>query len=158
MKCLAALSIFALLLAAPASGAADAQATSSPVSKVLEMLSGLQAKIIAEGKDAQKAYDEFSEWCEDRSKELGFEIKTWKAEVADLKATILEATTCLDQSGAKIEELSAAIATDEADAKAADEIRGKEQAAFAAEEKDLMEIIDMLERAISILEQEMSKG
>merc|ERR1719473_487857 len=129
----------ALLAASPVLGEADAQ-TTNPVSKVLEMLSDLQAKIIAEGKDAQKAYDEFSEFCEDRSKELGFEIKTGKAEVASLKATILEATTCVEANGEKIEKLTSGIATDEADAKAATEIRDKEQAAFAAEEKELVEI------------------
>jgi len=48
----------------------------------------LQAKVIGEGEEAQKAYDEYSEWCEDRSTNLGFEIKTGKANVAELQATI----------------------------------------------------------------------
>merc|ERR1719473_2518760 len=125
----------ALLAASPVLGEADAQ-TTNPVSKVLEMLSDLQAKIIAEGKDAQKAYDEFSEFCEDRSKELGFSIKTGKAEVASLKAVILESTTCVEAAGEKIEKLSSGIATDEADAKAATEIREKEKTNFAAEEEE----------------------
>merc|ERR1719158_2082848 len=122
------------------------------------MISDLQAKIIAEGKDAQKVYDEFSEFCEDRSRELGFEIKTGKAEVKDLEAAIEKEAATAESLTAKIEELSSAIATDEADLKAATDIRNKEQAAFEAEEKELIDVIGTLERAIGILEKEMSKS
>merc|ERR1719333_1338576 len=101
---------------------ANADAT-NPIQKVLEMISDLQTKIIGEGEAAQKVYEEFSEWCEERSKTLSFEIKTGKAEVADLKAAIAYEASVIASLTAKIEELSAAIATDEADLKAATEIR-----------------------------------
>ena len=42
------------------------------------------------------------------------------------------------------------VSTDEADRKAATEIREKEAVAFSAEEKDLVEAIDTLERTIGI--------
>merc|ERR1719399_681185 len=64
----------------------------------------------------------------------------------------------MDECSTKIDELTGKIATDEADLKAATEIRAKEEAAFAAEEKELMDIVDTLERAIAILEREMKKG
>merc|ERR1719502_1907085 len=92
-----------------------AHAAGSPVSKVFQMLGDLQAKIIAEGTAAQKAFDEFTEWCEDRSKNVGFEIKTAKAEIADLKATIEKETSTASSLSTKIEELSGSIAKDEAD-------------------------------------------
>merc|ERR1719281_158926 len=132
--------VFALcvFLSAPSVQAAN------PIQKVIQMLSDLQAKIIKEGQEAAKVYDEFAEWCEDRSKDLMFEIKTGKGEVAALKA--------------EIEELAAGIAVDEKDLAAAREIRAKEAADFAAEEKDLMETIDVLHRAITILEREMEKS
>merc|ERR1719428_1825618 len=57
----------------------------------------------------------------------------------------------------KIEELAAELALDEADLKAATEIRTKEEADFSAEEKELMEVIDTLARATAILEREMAK-
>merc|ERR1719428_1665560 len=57
----------------------------------------------------------------------------------------------------KIEELAAELALDEADLKAATEIRAKEQADFSAEEKELMEVIDTLKRATAILQREMAK-
>merc|ERR1719247_2223074 len=120
------------------------------------MISDLQTKIIGEGKDAQKAYDEYAEWCEDRSKNLGFEIKTGKANVEELKATIEEETSSAAALSTKIEELSNDIKTDESDLAAATSIREKEAADFAAEEKELTEVISMLEHATSILEKEMA--
>merc|ERR1719316_1929459 len=96
---------------------ANAQ-TTNPIAKVVQMISDLEAKVIGEGEQAHKIYAEFSEWCEDRSREVGFEIKTGKAEVADLKATIDQQSALIGSLNAKIEELSASIATDEADLKA----------------------------------------
>merc|ERR1719262_1735914 len=109
-------------------------AESSPISKVLEMLADLEGKIIKEGEAAQKEYAEYAEWCEDKSKDLQYEIKTGKAQVADLKATIAKESSTIEELTAKIEDLAAKIATAEADLKAATEIRAKEAASFAAEE------------------------
>jgi len=130
----------------------------NPIEKVIQMMSDLEAKIIGEGKEAQKTYDEFAEWCEDRSKDLQFEIKTGKANAADLAATIQKETANAEELTAKIEDLSADIAADEAELKEATAIREKENAAFVAEEKELKEVIDMLQRAVAILEKEMGGG
>merc|ERR1719478_1037811 len=145
--------MFLVFLALSVAGANQA----SPIDKILEMISDLQAKVIAEGSDAQKAYDEFAEWCEDRSKQVGFEIKTGKAEVEELKATIEAETSASAALETKIEELSNDIKTDEADLDAATKIREKEAADFAAEEKELT-VISMLERATGILSKEMAKS
>merc|ERR1719261_1812921 len=94
--------------------AAPASATeTNPVAKVLDMISGLEAKIIGEGEEAQKAYDEFSEWCEDGSKNLQFEIKTGKSNIESLNAAIAEESANIAAQTAKIEELAEGIATDE---------------------------------------------
>jgi len=130
----------------------------NPIEKIIEMIGDLETKIIAEGEAAQKTYEEFSEWCEDTSKDLMFEIKTGKGEVADLKATIEKESANIQVQDSKIEELAGSIATDEADLKAATEIRNKEQATFQAEETDLVETVDILERAIGIIEKEMNGG
>jgi hypothetical protein len=135
------------------------QATlATPIEKVVQMLGDLETKIIGEGTDAQKVYDEYSEFCEDRSKNVGFEIKTGQAEVKDLEAAIANEAAKSESLTAKIEDFASAISVDEADLKAATEIRAKEQAAFEAEEKELVEVIGTLERAIGILEKEMAKG
>merc|ERR1719199_1709218 len=144
---------FAFLAVSPASAV-----EANPIEKIIEMISDLQAKVIGEGKDAQSTYDEFSEWCEDRSTKLGFEIKTGKAQVAELQATIEEEGATIGALGSKIEELGNDIQTDEADLAAATKIREKEAADFAAEEKELTTVISMLERATGILSKEMAKS
>jgi len=137
-------------------GVAHASST-DPIQKVIQMVGDLQAKILSEGNDAQKVYDEFAEFCEDRSREVGFEIKTGKQGVKDLEATIANEAATIESLNAKIEELASGIATDEADLKAATDIRTKEQGAFEAEEKELIDVIGTLARAVGIIEKEMAK-
>jgi len=129
----------------------------SPITKVLQLMSDMQTKIIGEGEAAHTIYSEFAEMCEERSKNLQFEIKTGKGEVADLKASISEETAITESLDTKVEELTASISTDEGDLAAATKIRAKENADFIAEEKELSEVIDALQRAIGILEKEMAK-
>jgi len=130
----------------------------SPIAKVIQMISNLQSKVIGEGDVAQKEYDEFAEWCEEQSKNLQFEIKTGKSTVEELKATIESETAKISELTSKIEDLAAEITKDEADLKAATDIRKKEEADFVAEEKELVDTIDTLSRALQILEREMAKG
>merc|ERR1719215_1497948 len=122
------------------------------------MISDLQAKILKEGEGAQKVYEEFSEWCEERSTTLAHEIKTGKAEVAELKAAIAKEASRAGSLGAKVEKLAGELSIDEADLKAATEIRAKEHDAFLAEEKELTETTDVVRRAVGILEREMKGG
>merc|ERR1719395_305825 len=140
MRSVAMMFLMALVVAPAAATQAN------PIEKILEMIADLQAKVISEGEDAQKVYDEYAEFCEDRSTHLGFEIKTGKANVAELKATIEEETSTIAALETKIEELSNDIKSNEADLKAATEIRTKENADFVAEEKELTTVINMLER------------
>jgi len=130
----------------------------SPIAKIIQMISDLQAKILAEGAESQRIYEEFAEFCEHRSKDLQYDIKTGKDEKAELEATIAKEDAKAGALSEKIDELAGAIATDEADLKKATEIREKEYADFSAEEKELLEVIDMIKRAIGILEREMAKS
>jgi hypothetical protein len=134
-----------------------ASANLSPIEQVLSMISDLEKKVIGEGDVAQKAYDEYAEWCEDRSRNLGFEIKTGQSDAAELKASIEAETAESAALETKIEELSNDINVDEADLTAATKIRDQEGADFAAEEKELTEVISMLDRATAILTREMAK-
>jgi len=138
--------------------ASASAAQANPIEKILQMIGDLQTKVIGEGTEAQKVYDEHAEWCEDRSKNLGFEIKTGTANVAELQATIQAETSTIAALETKIEELSSDIQADEADLAAATTIRGTEAADFSAEEKELTTVISMLERATGILSKEMAGG
>merc|ERR1719181_223720 len=93
-------------------------AHANPIQKVIAMLDDLEAKIIREGEVAQKNFNEFSEFCDDHSKNLGHEIETAKNEVADLKAKIEEETSTIASLTNKIEKLGSEISTDQGDLKA----------------------------------------
>jgi chromosome segregation ATPase len=133
-------------------------ATSNPLSKVIELMDALTAKIVKEGEEHEKAYHEYFEWCEDFSRETGFEIKTLTARKGKLEAAIAQASSNIDSSATAIEELAAAIATAEKELNDATLIREKEHADFAASEAELVEAIDTLTRAIAVLEREMQKN
>merc|ERR1740116_125039 len=81
----------------------------SPIAKIIQMISDLQAKILAEGAQSQKVYEEFAEYCEHRSKDLQYEIKTGKDEKAELEATIAKEDAKSGALGEKIDELAGAI-------------------------------------------------
>lgn len=135
-----------------------AVSNAAPIDKVITLIGELEQKIIAEGEAAHKVYAEFSEWCEDTSKNVQYEIKTGKSDVDSLKATIAKEASNINAQTAKIEELAGSIASDDADLKAATQIREQEARDFAVKEKDLVETIDTVERAIGIIEKEMKGG
>jgi len=130
----------------------------TPIEKTLELLAGLQAKIVKEGETAQKLYEEFTDYCDDNSKELIFSIKTGKAEAERQTAAIAHAAAKIQEAESVIEDLAAKSSTNSADLKAATEIRDAEKAEFEKSDADLGETVDMLRRAISIIEREMNKG
>merc|ERR1719330_2106863 len=99
-------------------------------------------------------YDAYAAWCEECSRNLGFEIQTGTSESEGLTAAIAADTATLTSLASKADDLRAAIATGEKDLKAATAIRAKEAADFAAEEKELLETIDVLARATTILERQ----
>lgn len=78
--------------------------------------------------------------------------------MGSLKAGIDEQSSTIASLTTRVEELAGSIAADDADLTAATEVREKEHADFAAEEKELVETIDMIGRAVSVLEREMAKG
>jgi len=138
--------------------ATSEQIQTSPLSKVLDLMSELTAKIVKEGEAEAKAYKEYFDWCDDMARNAGFEIKTAEAKKEKLEAKIGELTSSITVSTSKIDELVAAIAADDSELKDATTVREKEAADFAKNEAELMDVIDTLERAISIISKEMAKN
>merc|ERR1719183_1500018 len=108
-----------LIVALALCGASQA----NPIAKIISMITDLEAKVQEEGKATQSEYEEYSEWCEDTSKDLQYEIKTGKAQVADLTATIEKMTAEIEAAETKIEELVASITSNEKDLSEATETR-----------------------------------
>jgi len=143
-----------LLACAPAVVAEE----SNPLGKVFELMSSLEAKIVKEGEAEAKAFKEFFQWCDESPQNLNNDIKTGKASQEKLTAKIDEETSAIAVGTSKIEELSAAISTNEGELNDATSIRTREASDFAASEKELVETVDTLDRAVSIISSEMAKN
>jgi hypothetical protein len=143
-----------ILFVATIAGGANSE---NPAAKVVALLSDLAAKIQEEGKEADKTFAEFEAWCKERHDNLAFEIKSAKAELEDLSATIEKEVAKADSFHTEVEELAASIAKDEADLKEAKEIRASEHDDFSADERERNEVIGALERAIAVLTREKAK-
>merc|ERR1719171_1325221 len=115
------------------------------------------AKIIKDGEETQKLYETFTDFCKDTSKDTQFELKTSKSDAERFAATAADKEAEITALETKIGELSTTIATNSKDLAAATEIRKKEKADYDTSDAELAETVDMLRRAIAILEKEMSK-
>jgi len=141
-----------LLVAVPAVSAAN------PLSKTIELLDSLSAKIAAEGEAEAKAYKDYVEWCDGAASNLKYEIKTGEAKKEELGATITKSTADIEAADSKIEDLAGSISADERELGEATSVRNKESADFAASEAELVDAIDTLDRAVMVLEKEMKKN
>jgi len=145
--------IFAALPAALAS-----QTDVNPLSKTIQLLDSLSAKITAQGQAEEKAYKEYVAWCDDASSNLKYEIKTGEAKKEELQATIAKAAADTEACNDKIEDLGGSISADDQELKEANAVRTKEAADFAASEAELVDAIDTLDRAVMVLQKEMKKN
>jgi len=152
----AALALALLAAAVPAAEAARAKV--DPLTRVVQLLDGLTAKITKEGEVEEKAYKEFVEWCDDAAANKKFEIKTAASKEVELEAVIGKTASDFAAAGTKIEELTGSIASAEGDLKGAAEVRKKEASEFAASEAELVDVIDTMGRAIQVMEREMAKN
>jgi hypothetical protein len=133
-------------------------AESNPLGTVFSLMDELTAKITAQGEKEAKAYKEYVEWCDDAAANVKYDIKSAKSKKEELEASIVKSTDDATASASQIEDLASAIAADSSELKQATTIREKESADFAASEAELVESVDTLGRAISIIGREMSKN
>jgi len=141
-----------------ASLAAAEQSQKNPMSTVISLIDELTAKVIKDGEAEQAAYHEYFEWCDKTAQNTGFAIETATKEKDKLNAKIEELTSDIEVATSKIGDLAAAIASGEKELKDATTVRDKEVSDFEASEKELVDALSALQRAIGILEKEMSKN
>eukprot|EP00928_Gymnodinium_smaydae_P059728 TRINITY_DN4314_c0_g1_i1.p1 TRINITY_DN4314_c0_g1~~TRINITY_DN4314_c0_g1_i1.p1 ORF type:complete len:675 (+),score=171.35 TRINITY_DN4314_c0_g1_i1:54-2027(+) len=129
--------------------AATSATSVAPVEKVLTMLREMKVKGDAMMKDEQKVYAEYKEWVDDRSTELGFEIKTADRSIEEHLAFIQKADTDVARLADEIGTLDGDISRLEGEKKDATEVREKERSEFSKVQQDLSESVDALERAVT---------
>jgi len=127
-------------------------ASVSPVQKVLQMMTEMKAKGEKMVEAEKKTYGEYSEWVDDQSTQLGFDIKTANSDIEELLANIAKADSDVDTLGASIGELDGEISKLTGEKNEATEIRNSEHAEYEKVSADYGESVDALKRAIQTME------
>lgn len=130
----------------------------NPISKVLDLLTNLEAKITAERDASKKEYQETMITCTGKSEQLSLSIKTSTAEVTELKATIEKAEANLVSLDTKVQEYIDSLAADSDNLEKAKAVRATDKEDYEAKVKELSETIETLQGALAILTNEKHTG
>jgi len=148
----------ALFAGAVLSGAnAAAYEKNRPVSKVILLLKDMQQQLENEQENDEGVYDKVACWCETNDKEKTKAIEEAEARITQLTSTIEEASATVSRLTSEISALQSDIAKNEASLAQATSIREKEKESFNAEEKDMLQSIQALKAAVTILSKHNKK-
>lgn len=150
----AVLSLVVFLLAWDSAAAAGG----SPIEKTVSLITQLQGSLVSDGETSQAAYKKYFEWCDQSSTEKRHEVKQTSKDKVKLEAEIQRATSDAEEASGKIEELAKVISENDKKLQDTTDVRKQEADTFKDSEAKLMESIDMLGRAIEILEKESAKS
>lgn len=139
------------LFCARAEGKAVANGEPGPITKVVELLQTMQKELEAEAKEDKETYEQLKCWCETNNAGKTQAVQDQKQEIDELNAAIEANTGKKAELSTEIEQLDKNIAEAKQALAEATEIRRKEAAEFAAEEKELIESVTLLKGAIVAL-------
>jgi len=128
----------------------------SPVAKVIELLEESKNKVLRDLAAEEKEMSEYSQFCDDEVVSKTHAIQTATRKISEIEATVEDKTAQISQAEEEVAKLGTEVASKEAEVASASGIRSKEKTDFKASEKELMESIDALERAIIQVKRGMS--
>jgi len=126
------------------------------VTKVIELINELKVKVQKDLEAESKAMAEYSTFCDDEQTQKGFAIKTAGSQIEAYSATIEETEGKIQSLAADIDTAASESASKTSERKSATGVRDNEHSDFKAAEKELVESIDTLSRAVTIIKREMS--
>merc|ERR1719399_1758028 len=126
-------------------------ASQGPVTKVVELIEELKAKIEADGKMEQQIYDKYACWCETTSARKANDIHTAMSDIKSLGTKILELKGLVATRESEIAQDSMDIQSNQKAQDEATGIRQKENAAYMAEKTEMETTINALQRAVEVL-------
>jgi len=125
--------------------------------KVIQMIKGLKAKSIVEGKMEEASYQKFEYWCKTSTDTLKDAISDEKEKIAELEDLIAGKTKEKEGLEKEIEDLEQQIAGMEASAKKAEDNRKKENDLYKKELSDIKGTIQAVADAMKALQGAESK-
>ena len=130
--------------------AANSQ-SASPIDRVVELIEGLRAKIVADGAAEQTVYDKYACWCEETTARKAAAIEDAKNLIEELAKRILELKGRLGTYVAEIAKLEKDIAETTEAINKAEEVRAKEHEEYIKKKGDLEHALTNLIKAIDVL-------
>jgi chromosome segregation ATPase len=127
----------------------------SPVQKVIQLLDDLKGKVEADLAREGDLMAEYTTWCDEESNSKQDAITSSKRTVGDLMATIEDSKGQIATLTSTVEEVTGKISSSESDLSKATDIRNKEKDDFNAAEKELVDTVDSLSRATSVLKRNL---
>jgi len=122
-----------------------------PISRVVTLLKDMQKTLIKEGEEDKELYEKMQCWCTTNDKEKTAAIKAAEQEIDRLQNKIEELTGKAARLTTEIENLREEIKENEEALDKATKLRAKQNAEFVQTEKDLVQAIAQLKRAIEVL-------
>lgn len=129
----------------------ELEAKTSPIKRVVALLTKMKAELDKEAADEAAMYDKMVCWCETNEKEKTKAIADAESLDTELGAEIESRAAKFGEQATEIARLKKQIAEDTASLKKATAIREKEAAEFSATEKDLMQSVTNVKNAIQVL-------
>jgi len=117
----------------------------SMIAKVIEMLGEEKDKIKGQLAAEEKTMGEYMQWCDDTQTELSYGIKSTKAKIEDLTATITDNTAQIAALDEELTELGNEIAESTSQMEEAIAIRTKEHEVFLKSEAEQVATVEQLE-------------
>lgn len=130
----------------------------TPITKVLQLISGLQQHISEDGKRATEILGGVTSWCSRRAVSLQHELQEDKTERENLEGTISKERSDIQVQSMEVEEESDDIAHSVADLTRASKLHEEEKGDFREKMVELHDILDAVKRAQEAIKKEAQKG
>lgn len=131
-------------------------AQGSAVTKVIELLGELKVKVEKDLKAETGAMNEYLEFCDDEQTAKGYAIETAAKEIDGYKAVIEQTTGNMQELQSTIDSSGAEVSKKTEELASATGVRKTENEDFKAAEKELVDSIDMLGRAVTLIKRATS--
>merc|ERR1719355_311307 len=128
----------------------------SPVQKVVELLEDCKGKVAKDLAAEAAVMEEYTTFCDDELKAMGYAIETATREIADLEATIADGSATSMAMADEISTLGTEAAAKNKELYDATEVRKAKNAEFSASEAELVKSVDECSRAVVALEKGMA--
>jgi len=129
----------------------DENSKQYPITKVVTLLKDMQSQLEKEGEEDEEVYDKMACWCKTNDREKSMSLKEAESRISDL-------TTTIETTAASSGRLKTEIANEASDLAKSEKalgqltaMRTKQAAEFNGEEKDMLQSIQALGSAITVL-------